>query len=133
VPGHICNHSDHQGRYAYNKQPNIAYWNLFCLGQALLPLIGEQDHGAGRAGALQGTVPARWRPACAPSWACCRHRTATATLIESIQKLLAAGAVDYTIFWRRLSHAWRADDLSRCATCFRPRCLTPGCYHIQSG
>ena len=42
-PGHICNHSDHQGRYAYNRQPNIAYWNLFCLGQALLPLIGEPD------------------------------------------------------------------------------------------
>ena len=42
-PGHICNHSDEQGRYAYNKQPNVAYWNLFCLGQALLPLIGDQE------------------------------------------------------------------------------------------
>jgi serine/tyrosine/threonine adenylyltransferase len=26
--GHICNHSDHQGRYAYNQQPAIAMWNL---------------------------------------------------------------------------------------------------------
>ena len=43
VPGHICNHSDHHGRYAYNRQPNIAYWNLFCLAQALLPLIEDQD------------------------------------------------------------------------------------------
>ena len=42
-PGHICNHSDEQGRYAYNRQPNMAYWNLFCLGQALLPLIENQD------------------------------------------------------------------------------------------
>ncbi|MDQ6881446.1 MAG: YdiU family protein, partial [Pseudomonadota bacterium] len=42
-PGHVCNHSDEQGRYAYNKQPNVAYWNLFCLGQALLPLIGDQE------------------------------------------------------------------------------------------
>jgi uncharacterized protein YdiU (UPF0061 family) len=42
-PDHICNHSDTQGRYAYKRQPNIAYWNLFCLGQALLPLIGEQE------------------------------------------------------------------------------------------
>eukprot|EP01035_Chromulina_nebulosa_P063870 gene63870-87349_t len=25
------------------NEPNIGYWNLFCLGQALLPLIGEQD------------------------------------------------------------------------------------------
>ena len=42
-PGHICNHSDTEGRYAYNKQPNMAYWNLFCLGQALLPLMDNQE------------------------------------------------------------------------------------------
>ena len=42
-PGHICNHSDSQGRYAFNRQPQIAYWNLFCLAQALLPLIEEQE------------------------------------------------------------------------------------------
>ena len=42
-PNHVCNHSDHQGRYAFHKQPNVAYWNLFCLGQALLPLIEEQE------------------------------------------------------------------------------------------
>jgi serine/tyrosine/threonine adenylyltransferase len=45
-PAHICNHSDERGRYSFQRQPNMAYWNLFCLGQALLPLIspdGEQD------------------------------------------------------------------------------------------
>jgi uncharacterized protein YdiU (UPF0061 family) len=40
--GHICNHSDTQGRYAYRMQPQIGYWNLFCLAQGLLPLLGEQ-------------------------------------------------------------------------------------------
>src|SRR5581483_2346629 len=38
---HICNHSDTGGRYAYAQQPQIGYWNLFCLAQALLPLFGE--------------------------------------------------------------------------------------------
>src|SRR5690606_23603070 len=28
VPGYICNHSDHQGRYAFHQQPGIALWNL---------------------------------------------------------------------------------------------------------
>ncbi len=42
-PGHICNHSDHQGRYAYGRQPNVAYWNLYCLAQALAPLIDDHD------------------------------------------------------------------------------------------
>ncbi|MCU0950404.1 MAG: YdiU family protein, partial [Burkholderiaceae bacterium] len=35
---HICNHSDEQGRYAYAQQPGVAHWNLYCLGQALVPL-----------------------------------------------------------------------------------------------
>src|SRR5882724_8928541 len=39
--GYICNHSDDQGRYAYNQQPQIAYWNLHCLGQALIPLTED--------------------------------------------------------------------------------------------
>lgn len=40
---HICNHSDQQGRYAYQMQPQIGQWNCFALAQALLPLIGEVE------------------------------------------------------------------------------------------
>lgn len=28
VLNYICNHSDHQGRYAYNQQPSVGMWNL---------------------------------------------------------------------------------------------------------
>lgn len=41
--GHICNHSDDHGRYSYKSQPQIGHWNLYALGRALAPLIGEQD------------------------------------------------------------------------------------------
>ena len=37
--GHICNHSDHQGRYTYRNQPHIGQWNVECLAEAFLPLI----------------------------------------------------------------------------------------------
>lgn len=30
-PGYICNHSDHQGRYAFDQQPGVALWNLNAL------------------------------------------------------------------------------------------------------
>ena len=36
---YICNHSDHQGRYAFNQQPGIGLWNLTCFAQAITPLI----------------------------------------------------------------------------------------------
>lgn len=42
-PGFICNHSDHEGRYAFNRQPSIALWNLNCLAWALQPLIARED------------------------------------------------------------------------------------------
>jgi uncharacterized protein YdiU (UPF0061 family) len=33
-PGAVFNHSDHQGRYAFNQQPGIALWNLNALAHA---------------------------------------------------------------------------------------------------
>ena len=44
--GFVCNHTDHQGRYAYDQQPRIGLFNLSCLAQAMLPLIDEQDGNA---------------------------------------------------------------------------------------
>ncbi|MFM8152281.1 MAG: protein adenylyltransferase SelO family protein, partial [Polynucleobacter victoriensis] len=39
---HICNHSDHGGRYSYHRQPEILHWNIYCLASAmLLPLQQE--------------------------------------------------------------------------------------------
>jgi hypothetical protein len=34
-PSFICNHSDHQGRYAFNNQPSIGLWNCHALAAAL--------------------------------------------------------------------------------------------------
>lgn len=45
--GFICNHSDHNGRYAFNQQPYIGLWNLSCLAQALLPLSEKEPLKAG--------------------------------------------------------------------------------------
>jgi uncharacterized protein YdiU (UPF0061 family) len=109
-PGHICNHSDSGGRYAFNKQPNIAYWNLFCLGQAMLPLIGEQELALAALESYKTVFPAaleaRMRAKLGlPAAADAEQAATDRRLIEDILKLLATERVDYTVFWRRLSHA----------------------------
>ena len=38
-PGYICNHSDYQGRYAFDNQPSVGLWNLQRLAQSLSMLI----------------------------------------------------------------------------------------------
>lgn len=41
-PDTVFSSIDHRGRYRFIAQPQIAQWNLACLGQALLPLIKEK-------------------------------------------------------------------------------------------
>jgi len=101
-PGHICNHSDTQGRYAYNKQPNIAYWNLFCLGQALLPLIEEQDQALAALESYKTVFPQALEARMRAKLGLVDARPEDKALVENAFKLLAADKVDYTIFWRRL-------------------------------
>ena len=101
-PTHVCNHSDNQGRYAYNKQPNIGYWNLFCLGQALLPLIGEQELALAALEPYKSIFPSALQAKMLAKLGLLDANADSKTLIESTFKLLAANKVDYTIFWRRL-------------------------------
>jgi serine/tyrosine/threonine adenylyltransferase len=109
-PNHICNHSDDRGRYAYNKQPNIAYWNLFCLGQALLPLIspdGEPDEAVAALEPYKTLFPAELHSRMLAKLGLPESPATESSkaVIEGILKLLAKDKVDYTVFWRRFSHA----------------------------
>lgn len=47
-PAFICNHSDHEGRYAFNQQPSIGVWNLSALGRALSPWLSDDTFKAGQ-------------------------------------------------------------------------------------
>ena len=105
VPGHICNHSDHHGRYAYNRQPNIAYWNLFCLAQALLPLIEDQDTALAALESYKTVFPDAFMAQMHKKLGLTQAQESSEALVEPLLQLLAQNAVDYTIFWRRLSHA----------------------------
>ena len=109
-PGHICNHSDNQGRYAFYKQPNVAYWNLYCLGQALLPLIGDQQLTIAALETYKVSYP-RAQDACmAAKLGFTDVQNGQRELADDILRLVAVDRVDYSIFWRRLSHWVRARD-----------------------
>jgi serine/tyrosine/threonine adenylyltransferase len=102
-PTHVCNHSDSQGRYAYNRQPNMAYWNLFCLGQALLPLIGEQELALAALEPYKTIFPTALEAKMRAKLGLPDVQQGDKALIEETFKLLADNKVDYTIFWRALA------------------------------
>ncbi len=101
-PSHVCNHSDTSGRYAYNKQPNIGYWNLFCLGQALLPLMDNQEQALAALEPYKTLFPEALEAKMRTKLGLTDAQTEDKALIESTFKLLASNKVDYSIFWRRL-------------------------------
>lgn len=41
VPRQVFSSIDHQGRYAFNNQPNITSWNLACFAETLIPLLDD--------------------------------------------------------------------------------------------
>lgn len=112
VPNHICNHSDETGRYAYNRQPNVAYWNLFCLGQALFPLIGEEERTLAALESYKAVFPRELEARMGAKLGLADSQRGDRQLVEGILGLLAAGGVDYPLFWRRLSRFVAGDDLA---------------------
>ena len=121
VPNHICNHSDTQGRYACNRQPNVAYWNLFCLAQALLPLIGDPELAKQALESYKTVFPAAFMDRMRAKLGLPAPREKDAELIDGVLLLLAQNGVDYPIFWRRLSHAVAQQDFELVRDLFADR------------
>ena len=121
VPGHVCNHSDSQGRYAYNRQPNVAYWNLFCLAQALMPLIGDEELAKAALESYKTVFPEAFMARMRAKLGLTAAREQDGALIDGILLLLARNGVDYTIFWHRLSHAVGSSDFEPVRDLFADR------------
>jgi serine/tyrosine/threonine adenylyltransferase len=114
-PMHICNHSDDQGRYAYGRQPSVAFWNLHALAQALLPLAEGSKEAASEqllaalepyksefAAAMVGGLRAKLG---------LRDKHGDdAALADDLLQLMAEDRADFTITWRRLSSLPAARD-----------------------
>lgn len=111
-PRHICNHSDTAGRYAYNQQPNVAYWNLFCLAQALLPLIGDQQVAVAALESYKTVFPEAFESRMRAKLGLAGPAEGDRELVNDLLRALAAEKVDWTIFWRRLSQHVAGDSES---------------------
>ncbi len=100
-PGWICNHSDHDGRYAYDQQPQIGAWNCTCLAQALLPLMELDDAKAALSGYGESFATEYMRLMCAKLGL--PFEEPSAPLVNDLLDLMASNRTDYTLLFRALS------------------------------
>ena len=105
-PDHICNHSDHTGRYAFDQQPQIAMWNLSALGQALTPLI-EADALNASLDRYPAQLRERYLTLMRAKLGLVHQDEQDGQLINALMGLMAANQPDYPLFFRRLADVSR--------------------------
>jgi len=100
---YICNHTDRVGRYAYGEQPNISYWNLTKLSEALSPIISKErmqkkldDYGA-------FIYPNAYVNVMREKLGLAVKLDEDAKLVEDLVVTLHEAYVDHTLFFRTLS------------------------------
>ncbi len=101
-PGFICNHSDHGGRYAFHRQPDIGHWNLHALAQALLPLMTEEQAKEALA-AYEPALVAHYKDLMRQKLGLAEWRPEDGDLLTDLFAIMQADHVDYTKHFRALS------------------------------
>jgi len=114
----ICNHTDIDGRYSYANQPEIAKWNLKSLMKALSPLTNTEKMEKNLV--MYDKIYIRYF-----HYYMCKKLGFEGTvegdpeLIDDMLDMLEQLHVDYTLFFRTLSH-YEGD---------REALLSTGLYH----
>jgi uncharacterized protein YdiU (UPF0061 family) len=99
---------DYQGRYAYGNQPNIAFWNLTRLAEALLPLLRDDEDAAiasakesleGFSSRFQAAYDAGLRRKIGLSG----DTEADTALAHDLLRIMAENGADFTLTFRGLS------------------------------
>jgi uncharacterized protein YdiU (UPF0061 family) len=111
VLGHVCNHSDHQGRYAYNEQPSIGMWNLerflVCFMEHL-PKEKLQE--------ILNVYPREFEKEylrlSREKLGLFKHEEGDYKLLISALQTLSLLSIDYTFFFRELCHFKKGDTQS---------------------
>jgi uncharacterized protein YdiU (UPF0061 family) len=113
---HVCNHSDHGGRYAYHRQAEVLHWNLYCLASAMLEALQEElqsalglDHEASIQ-KIKDTLDHynreyanHWQSLFRQKLGLSIQHQEDVALLEELLQGLHHHQLDYTLFFRNLS------------------------------
>ena len=108
-PTYVCNHSDHQGRYAFKNQPYIGLWNCSALGHALSTLISEENQAEilqSYETIFQNTLAELYRKKLGFE----ETQKEDALLIQGLLDIMESEKLDYTNTFRNLTKALTANS-----------------------
>ncbi|WP_070967382.1 protein adenylyltransferase SelO [Vibrio sonorensis] len=101
-PSYICNHSDYEGRYAFDQQPRIALWNLSALAHSLSTLISK-DRLENALSAYEGLLGRYFSSEMRNKLGLLSRQEGDTELFSDLFSLLERQNTDYTNFMRQLA------------------------------
>lgn len=107
-PATVFSSIDQMGRYAYERQPHIAQWNLARFAETLLPLLAEDQEQAialatDVVSAFSQRFEARWIEVMAGKLGILKPCAADAALVRDLLGLMQRSGADFTLTFRRLA------------------------------
>lgn len=116
-PETVFSSIDRNGRYAYNRQPDIAVWNMAQLATCLLPLMGQdRDAAVERATRSVHRFPdlfqAAWLDRFRAKLGLSSAEDEDAALIHGLLDLMTASASDFTNTFRALAQGDARDHFA---------------------
>ncbi|OYD24244.1 protein adenylyltransferase SelO [Oceanimonas baumannii] len=118
-PGHICNHSDHTGRYAYDQQPAVGLWNLQRLAQALSGHI-KLETLQQSLGQYEHLLLTHYSERMRQKLGLAQWQEDDPALFRDMFSLMAEHKVDYSCWFRRLSQLEAGEELPAGLTALLP-------------
>jgi uncharacterized protein YdiU (UPF0061 family) len=98
-----CNHTDREGRYSFGNQPPVAYWNLSMLSRALSPILNIQ-HSELSLESFREYFTDKYMELMRAKLGLEIEERNDTKLIKQLLAVLGTQGIDYTAFFRRLSH-----------------------------
>jgi uncharacterized protein YdiU (UPF0061 family) len=108
---HICNHTDSEGRYAWNRQPQVGLWNLYRLAGSLNVLIKSPDAIKAVLNGYEALFTKAFHARMAAKLGLDRLTgQSDAALLEDLLQLMHSQRSDFTLAFRTLSEAVRGNS-----------------------
>lgn len=102
-PSFKPNHTDHMGRYVFNKQPDVAYWNLECLAKTFSPLISKEQ-AEEALNDFDTAFTEHYMELMKEKVGFKQQMKEDKTLLDQLLNILEANQIDYTNFFRALGN-----------------------------
>ncbi|ANN66501.1 protein adenylyltransferase SelO [Bordetella bronchialis] len=104
---HVCNHSDTEGRYAWNRQPSVALWNLYRLAGSFNSVVQDADALKAVLDRYEAIFTQAFHDGMAAKLGLQAWRPEDEGLLDDLLKLMHEQRADFTLSFRRLAQAVR--------------------------